>query len=73
MADNDAKQRMSRHRAEMKELGYKALNTHVPGDLAEFIETERKQQRLLSKGDAVAALIKELQAYRQQEEGLAAS
>ena len=54
-------------RAEMKELSYKALNTHVPGDLAEFTETERKQQWLLSKGDAVAALIKGLQAYHHQE------
>ena len=69
MADSSAKKRMSRHRAEMKELGYKSLNTHVPGDLADFIERERKQQRLLSKGDAVAALMKELQEYRQQEEG----
>ena len=54
-------------RAEVKELSYKALNTHVLGDLAEFIQTERKQQWLLSKGEVVAALIKELQAYRHQE------
>ena len=71
MSDPAAKARMTKHRAEMKELGYKPLNTHVPGDLAEFIEQERKRKRLLSKGDAVAALITELQQLRQQREGMA--
>ena len=67
MSDSAAT-RMNKHRAEMKARGFKSLNTHVPQDVARFIEDERRRRRVMSKGDALAAMVAELQTYRQREE-----
>ncbi|MGB6231001.1 MAG: hypothetical protein WBF53_12850 [Litorimonas sp.] len=67
-AKTEATQRMSRHRDAMKARGFKQLSLHVPQDVNAFLETEKRDRRLASKGDAVAALVAEVTRYRQLEE-----
>ena len=62
---SDAAQRMSRRRQTLKSQGYKLLQTHVPVEVDALLTRERDRRRVRSKGDAVAALVAELQAYRQ--------
>ena len=40
--DLGAKARMSRHRDEMKELGFKHVSTHLPMDDLTFLDREKK-------------------------------
>lgn len=72
MTDTTAKHRMTHHRAIMRGRGFKSITTFLPPEANTFIEQERKRRRLAGKGDAIAALIAEVQQYRQEaEEGLA--
>lgn len=64
----NAAARMTKHRADMKARGFKPLNTHVPEPVARFIEEERQRRRVMSKGDALAAMVAELQAYRERKQ-----
>lgn len=60
--------RMAQHRETMKQRGFKLLQTHVPKDVDTFLAAEKTLRRVSSKGDAIAALVAEVKAYRQREE-----
>ena len=71
MTETTAKARMAQHRADMKARGFKSITTFLPPDASAFIERERKLKRLPAKGDAIAALVAEVQQFRKlKEEGL---
>ena len=48
--DLGAKARMSRHRDEMKELGFKHVSTHLPLDDLTFLDREKKIRGLATRG-----------------------
>ena len=73
MTDTNAKVRMSRHRDEMKELGFKHVSTHLPMEDLTFLDREKKIRGLATRGHTMSSLIAELQDLRQLQEERATS
>ena len=68
MTDIKAKARMSRHRDEMKELGFKHVSTHLPMDDLTFLDREKKIRGLATRGHTMSSLLAELRDLRQLQE-----
>ena len=66
--DRTAAQRMRANRARLKARGFKLLQTQVPVEVDQFLSAERDRRRVRSKGDVVAALVREIQTLRQAEQ-----
>ena len=66
--DPTAAQRMRANRARLKARGFKLLQTQVPVEVDRFLSAERDRRRVRSKGDVVAALVREIQTLRQAEQ-----
>ncbi len=73
MTDTNAKARMSRHRDEMKELGFKHVSTHLPMDDLTFLDREKKIRGLATRGHTMSSLLVELRDLRQLQEERATS
>ena len=71
--DLGAKARMSRHRHEIKELGFKHVSTHLPMDDLTFLDREKKIRGLATRGLTVSSLLAELRDLRQFKEERATS
>ena len=71
--DLGAKGRMSRHREEMKELGFKPVSTHLPIDDLSFLDREKKIRGLATRGHTMSSLLAELRDLRQFKEERATS
>jgi len=71
--DLGAKARMSRHRDEMKELGFKHVSTHLPLDDLTFLDREKKIRGLATRGHTMSSLLAELRDLRQLQEERATS
>ena len=71
--DGGAKARMSRHRDEMKELGFKHVSTHLPMDDLTFLDREKKIRGLATRGHTMSSLLAELRDLRQFKEERATS
>ena len=71
--DSGAKARMSRHRDEMKELGFKHVSTHMPLDDLTFLDREKKIRGLATRGHTMSSLLAELRDLRQLQEERATS
>ena len=71
--DLGAKDRMSRHRDEMKELGFKHVSTHLPLDDLSFLDREKKIRGLATRGHTMSSLLAELRDLRQFKEERATS
>ena len=59
-----ARERMSRHRDEMKELGFKHVSTHLPVDDLTFLDREKKIRGLATRGHTMSSLLAELRDLR---------
>lgn len=70
---DSAKARMSRHRDEMKELGFKHVSTHLPMDDLTFLDREKKIRGLATRGHTMSSLLAELKDLRQYKEERATS
>ena len=68
-----ARERMSRHRDEMKELGFKHVSTHLPVDDLTFLDREKKIRGLATRGHTMSSLLAELRDLRQFKEEQATS
>ena len=68
-----ARERMSRHRDEMKELGFKHVSTHLPVDDLTFLDREKKIRGLATRGHTMSSLLAELRDLRQFKEERATS
>ena len=68
-----AMERMSRHRDEMKELGFKHVSTHLPVDDLTFLDREKKIRGLATRGHTMSSLLAELRDLRQFKEEQATS
>lgn len=64
-SDTNAVKRMRKHREEMEEMGFKALQTYVPETEIDFIEKEQKMSGLRSRGHQIASALSELRDLRQ--------
>lgn len=73
MPDIAANNRMKLHRADMRERGFKQMSTHVPSDLVELIDRERKERGYASRGHTLAAILREWQESHPTEESAATS
>jgi len=73
MSDIEANKRMKQHRADMRERGFKQMSTHVPSDLVELIDRERKERGYASRGHTLAAILREWQESHQSQEQIATS
>jgi len=71
--DHGARARMSRHRDEMKELGFKHVSTHLPVDDLTFLDREKKIRGLATRGHTMSSLLAELRDLRQLQEERATS
>lgn len=71
--DRGARARMSRHREEMKELGFKHVSTHLPLDDLTFLDREKKIRGLATRGHTMSSLLAELRDLRQYKEERATS
>ena len=68
-----ARERMSRHRDEMKELGFKHVSTHLPLDDLTFLDREKKIRGLATRGHTMSSLLAELRDLRKYKEERATS
>ena len=73
MTDKAAKQRMTRHRAEMKALGFKTVSTHLPVEDLDFLDREKKIRGFATRGHTMASLLAEQRDLRQLKEDRATS
>jgi len=71
MADKKARARMNEHRADMRKRGLVQTSTHIPKDIVDFIDEEKKSRGLASKGYTIAAIVRDYCELKKKEEEMA--
>ena len=66
--DSKSVQRMRRHRERIAEVGFKQVTTHIPAEIIDFLDTQRRIRGLSSRGHVLAALVRESETFQQYKE-----
>ena len=70
--DSKSVSRMRRHRERMAEVGFKQVTTHIPAEIIDFLDAQRRIRGLSSRGHVLAALVRESETFQQYKESAAA-
>ena len=70
--DSTSVERMRKHRERMAEVGFRQVTTHIPAEIIEFLDAQRRIRGLSSRGHVLAALLRESDTFQQYKESAAA-